>query len=117
MVGGADFIKTGEEEGEGAVNKAVIGDIIIVCAQVIMMLLMPMMRMMRRWRTDSCRRHHDHLHPANVACGMMVLVCLYVCWETISTIWKKITTWLPFPPPPHHHQCHHIKIHLTKMSQ
>ena len=81
MVGGADFIKTGDEEGEGAVNKAVIGDIIIVCAQVIMMLLMPMMRMMRRWRTDSCRRHHDHLHPANVACGLMVFVCLYFCWE------------------------------------
>ena len=42
MVGGADFIKTGDEEGEGAVNKAVIGDIIIVCAQVIVMLLMSM---------------------------------------------------------------------------
>ena len=34
MVGGADFIKTGDEEEGGAVNKAVIGDIIIVCAQV-----------------------------------------------------------------------------------
>ena len=34
MVGGADFIKTGEEEEGGAVNKAVVGDIIIVCAQV-----------------------------------------------------------------------------------
>ena len=35
MVGAADFIKTGEGEEEGGVNKAVIGDIIIVCAQVI----------------------------------------------------------------------------------
>jgi len=35
MVGGADFIKTGDEEEGGAVNKAVIGDIIIVCAQLV----------------------------------------------------------------------------------
>ena len=36
MVGAADFIETDEEgEEEGGVNKAVIGDIIIVCAQVI----------------------------------------------------------------------------------
>ena len=35
MVGAADFIETGEGEEEGGVNKAVIGDIIIVCAQVI----------------------------------------------------------------------------------
>ena len=39
-MGGADFIKTGDEEEGGAVNKAVIGDIIIVCAQVIMILML-----------------------------------------------------------------------------
>jgi len=36
MVGGADFIKTGDlEEEEGALNQAVIGDIIIVCSQLV----------------------------------------------------------------------------------
>merc|ERR1711990_44517 len=36
LVGGTDFINTGDEEEEGgAVNKAVIGDIIIVCAQLL----------------------------------------------------------------------------------
>ena len=41
MVGGADFIKTGDlEEEEGALNQAVIGDIIIVCAQVMKLVML-----------------------------------------------------------------------------
>ena len=95
MVGGADFIKTGDEEGEGAVNKAVIGDIIIVCAQVIMMLLMPMMmRMMRRWRTDSCL-----VVDIMIICTQLMLlvdcwywyVCMFV-GKPYQTYGKKITT-------------------------
>lgn len=35
MVGGADFIKTGEAGEESGVSDAVIGDIIIVCAQLV----------------------------------------------------------------------------------
>jgi len=35
MVGGADFIKTGEDADESGVSDAVIGDIIIICAQVV----------------------------------------------------------------------------------
>lgn len=35
MVGGADFIKTGEDGKETGVSDAVIGDVIILCAQVV----------------------------------------------------------------------------------
>ena len=57
MVGGADFIKTGDASEKEGLGDAVIGDIIIVCAQVLgmiivmivmvaMMVIMAMMAMM-----------------------------------------------------------------------
>ena len=57
MVGGADFIKTGDASEKEGLGDAVIGDIIIVCAQVLVMIIamivmitmvamMPMMAMM-----------------------------------------------------------------------
>ena len=39
MVGGADFIKTGEASEKEGLGDAVIGDIIIVCAQVLEMVV------------------------------------------------------------------------------
>ena len=45
MVGGADFIKTGDASEKEGLGDAVIGDIIIVCAQVLGMMI-AMMAMM-----------------------------------------------------------------------
>ena len=39
MVGGADFIKTGDASEKEGLGDAVIGDIIIVCAQVLVMII------------------------------------------------------------------------------
>ena len=39
MVGGADFIKTGDASEKEGLGDAVIGDIIIVCAQVLGMMI------------------------------------------------------------------------------
>ena len=39
MVGGADFIKTGDASEKEGLGDAVIGDIIIVCAQVLEMVV------------------------------------------------------------------------------
>ena len=50
MVGGADFIKTGEASEKEGLGDAVIGDIIIVCAQVLgmMMVMIAAMSLLRR---------------------------------------------------------------------
>ena len=40
MVGGADFIKTGDASEKEGLGDAVIGDIIIVCAQVLEIVMM-----------------------------------------------------------------------------
>ena len=47
MVGGADFIKTGDASEKEGLGDAVIGDIIIVCAQVLeIVVIMTMMEVM-----------------------------------------------------------------------
>ena len=46
MVGGADFIKTGDASEKEGLGDAVIGDIIIVCAQVLGMMMMVMIAAM-----------------------------------------------------------------------
>ena len=50
MVGGADFIKTGDASEKEGLGDAVIGDIIIVCAQVLgmMMVMIAAMSLLRR---------------------------------------------------------------------
>ena len=53
MVGGADFMETGDEDS--GMSKAVIGDIIIVCAQVIYRDIIPVSNVIfiicyRLWR-------------------------------------------------------------------